>query len=243
MVQIIIRISGTVTSAVSAEIVAFVFSIVTLTSRLYTVIDVHMWSKLSMFTECDGCFLKFFLEWFADFIGWDGPEFILDTGIWVGQCPGHFNTDVVVGLKLCLDRICVFFEHKERGNCNISARTIVSHNGFVTFTFLPWIGCAEVSRSTQTSIIGNNNSRSSCALCVSHFLDECAPTAIDHEDVWSWPWDHFTTAILATNRIPPVCVYSIITEFRIGVVNALLQTGSVRRNTEQCFTMLITTRL
>mmetsp|Transcript_12618 Transcript_12618/g.26676 ORF Transcript_12618/g.26676 Transcript_12618/m.26676 type:complete len:288 (+) Transcript_12618:941-1804(+) len=97
-IQVIIWVSGAIPSIVGAQIVTIILSLKTLAATPYTIINIHLRSKICPVSQSDSCLLEILLEIHRYDISGSCPKLVLDTIIRRWQTPLHLNPNSVIRL-------------------------------------------------------------------------------------------------------------------------------------------------
>mmetsp|Transcript_31351 Transcript_31351/g.72160 ORF Transcript_31351/g.72160 Transcript_31351/m.72160 type:complete len:322 (+) Transcript_31351:592-1557(+) len=239
LVEVIVRIRGTVPAVVGTEIVALVLSILSLTARLESIVNIHMRSEVGVLSKHDRGVLEFALELSAHCIGGGRPQFVFHTCIRSRECPGHLDAHHVVGHQLLLDGIGILLEHEKGGDRNVRTGSVVRHDGFSCLTFHTRFRSTGIFGRAETGIVGNDDTGCSCTLGIAHFLNKSTMSPIHHQDEGSRPRFHFPILIRGTGGKAPTHVHLGTAQIVICVVDILLNRSSVIGDTKQGLAMIV----
>jgi hypothetical protein len=242
MVKVIVGISGTVSSIVGAKVEAHIFPIKSLAVALDTIVDIHVGSEIGTITKCLGHWLELLLKLLAHWIRWSGPQIVLNTIIWFGKRPLHFDLDGVIGAELGFDFIRINFEHKEGRDGDVPSRSVVCHNRLSRLAHILSIGRNTVLVGAEACVVSNDYTCSPRTLSVADFLHKGASTTVHHEDVRRRPWLHVPTFVLRTDGIARSGVNGGVAKIRVGVVDTLSNRTAIGRNSKQGLTVIVSFR-
>ena len=99
---------------------------------------------------------------------------------------------------------------------------------------------ARGARGTEARVIGNDDSCCSDTLCIPYFLNEGAPSPIDHEDVRRRPWEHVPIVIFSADGIAATGVdVAGVAKVFFGVVKVLGNGATVGGDAKEGFAVVV----